>query len=259
MKSIKSIFLGVVYIVIFSLSLDATGKKDINWMINAVNHQKVLTQQILKEYAFKGMGHSYKDSSGKLEEYLIEYDEEVKELQKVLLKDTDAKKQLKDVIKIWVGVKEVFNSTPDKEKVEVLQKKVDKILGKMSRLMRTILSKSDKDISKMVSISGYQSVIIERMASLYMLKTWGVDDPKFNFKMKESMTFFTNSLYKMLDSKETSKENEKSIRKIMKYFKFFKVMNQSKKKYIPTLIYHKTSKIHSELDIVTKRYINKGK
>jgi len=111
----------------------------------------------------------------------------------------------------------------------------------------------------MVNISGYQAVIIERMSALYMMKTWGINDPKFNFKMRESITFFNNSLNKLIDSPKTDEENQKTIKLIMRHFKFFEIMNASKTKYIPTLIYAKTNKIHKNIDKITQRYITKGK
>jgi hypothetical protein len=227
-------------------------------MINAVNQQKVLLQQILKEYSFLGMGNTFKGSQGKLKKYLIAYTKSFTSLQSIF-KDTKSKEALEKSQMIWNSIEKDFHSTPAKDKTLALQKESDKILQEMSILMNVLLSKDKESKHDIVSIARYQGVIIERMAALYMMKTWGISDPKFNFKMKESITFFNNSLHKLLNSPQTTTNNKKKIKAVMRSFKFFEIMNRSKNKFIPTLIYKKTTKIHQEIKKITQAYINEGK
>ena len=242
------------------LSLEAKEEKDIRWAIAAVNHQKVLTQQILKEYAFFGMKNRFKNSKEKLKKHLLNYEEELKDLEVFLASNDEALKFLKEVRTIWEPVHKTFKNKPKKSEVGELQKKTDKILAKMSGLMKLLLKTSTEGDHEIINISGYQGVIVERMAALYMMKTWGVNDPKFDFKMRESITFFNNSLYKMLDSPLTTSKNKKTIKGVMRTFRFFEIMNRSKTKFIPTLIYSKTRKIHTEIKKITALYIkNEGK
>ncbi len=227
-------------------------------MINAVNQQKVLLQQILKEYSFLGMGNNFKDSKGKLKRYLTAYTKSFTSL-KGTFEDSKSKEALENAQMIWNTIEKDFHNKPAKDKTLVLQKETDKILQEMSILMNVLLSKDKESKHDIVSIAGYQGVIIERMAALYMMKTWGISDPKFNFKMKESITFFNNSLHKMLNSSQTTKSNKKKIKAVMRSFKFFEMMNRSKSKFIPTLIYKKTTQIHQEIEKITQTYINEGK
>jgi hypothetical protein len=243
--------------VLFGFTLEAT-ESDYSKMINTVNNQKVLTQQILKEYAFSGMGNNFGNSVNKLNGYIDKYNEEAKALETSLV-DADAKKYLAESQALWIPIEKIFREKADKTEVAHLQNETDKILVKMSAIMTILLSKSSESKYTIVNISGYQGVIIERMAALYMMKTWGVSDPKFDFKMKESITFFTNSLHKMLKSNETTLENKKAIERVMRSFNFFEIMNRSHSRFIPTLIYDKTKKIHIEIDNITKSYIKEGK
>jgi len=257
MKKVKNIFKLIILIAV-STFLDARSSSDYNWMIDTINNQKVLTQQILKEYAFFGMGNTFGDSKDSLKKYLVAYENDIAELAKVI-SDVKAHEYIKEVNEIWLPIKKIFNEKPEKSKVAQLQKQTDKILDRMSKLMKIVLSKSVEEKSVIVSISGYETVIIERMGALYMLKTWGIDDPKFKFKMRESINFFKNSLYKMLNSKETNPTNKARIDKVMKEFKFFEIMNRSKTKFVPTLIYDKTDKIHKILTQITQEYIKEDK
>ena len=258
MKIVNYIIKSLSIILLLSFMLNAKESKDTRWTIDAVNQQKVLVQQILKEYAFLGMGNDFKDSKNKLQIHLNEYKSALNELE-VFLKDKEAKAHLGEAKKIWQSIEKYFAKKPSKENVILLQKHTDKILAKMSALMKNLLRKNPKGKHDIVSISGYQAVIVERMAALYMLKTWGISDPKFNFKMRESITFFNNSLYKMLESPQTTKSNKKTIQRVMRSFKFFEIMNRSKTKFIPTLIYAKTKRIHIEINKITQAYIEEGK
>jgi hypothetical protein len=231
--------------------------EDSSSMVDAVNQQKVLLQQVLKEYSFLGMGNNFKDSQSKLTTYLASYNQNFIRLENTL-KTADSSSALSSSKEIWTTIEKSFHGTPSKEKVLALQKKTDKILQELSILMKVVLNKNKKDSHDIISIAGYQGVIIERMAALYMIKTWGISDPKFAFKMRESITFFNNSLYKMLESPKTSSGNKVAIKKVMRTFKFFEMMNRSKTKFIPTLIYSKTTQIHTQIKKITQTYIQEG-
>jgi len=227
-------------------------------MVNAVNQQKVLLQQVLKEYAFLGMGNNFKDSKNKLKMYLEDYSTNFKVLESHLTAKT-ASSALAKSKNLWTAIEDDFLNTPSKDKILALQNKTDKILQEFSILMKSALNNNKKASQDIISIAGYQAVIIERMASLYMIKTWGITDPKFAFKMRESITFFNNSLYKMLESPQSSAKNKKAVKKVMRNFKFFEMMNRSKSKFIPTLIYAKTTQIHKQIQKITQTYIEEGK
>lgn len=251
----KFILKPLMIILLLSSAISAEDKLS---MVDAVNQQKVLLQQVLKEYSFLGMGNTFKDSKNKLKTYLKDYNENFVLLQKNL-PSKEASSALNKSKTLWSAIETEFQAKASKDKVLDLQQKTDKILQEMSILMKLVLSKNKKASQDMISIAGYQGVIIERMAALYMIKTWGISDPKFNFKMKESITFFNNSLYKMLEAPQTSPKNKNAIQKVMRSFKFFEIMNRSKTKFIPTLIYAKTTKIHKQIKKITQTYIEEGK
>jgi len=245
-------------LIILILLSSAISAKDTVSMVEAVNQQKVLLQQVLKEYAFLGMGNTFKGSKNKLKISIESYSKNFILLEKQL-KSKQASSALHTSKKLWTNIKKDFQAEPSQEKILSLQNQSDKILQELSSLMKIILDKNKKGSHNIISIAGYQAVIIERMAALYMIKTWGISDPKFAFKMRESITFFNNSLYKMLEHPKTSTDNKTAIQKVMRSFKFFEIMNRSKTKFIPTLIYAKTIKIHTQINKITQTYIQEGK
>jgi len=255
----KNIIKSIIMLCTMATITNANVMQGSSLAINTINEEKVLTQQILKEYAFFGMKNSFKNSKANLKKYLSSFDEGLEMLAMHFKDDNDAMKIINETNAIWSPIEIVFKAEPKQSAVKELQKKTDKILSKMSSLMKILLQKTKSESDNIINISSYQPVIVERMASLYMMKTWGIDDPKFNFKMRESITFFNNSLNKMLNSDKTTPSAKKMVEKVMKSFRFFEIMNRSKRKFIPTLIYSKTTRIHKDLNKITISYAREEK
>ena len=88
-----------------------------------------------------------------------------------------------------------------------------------------------------------------------MIKVWGVDDPKFKEKMDESMVLFKTSLVELEKSELNTEEITKLLAKVKRSFTFFEMMNKSKSKFVPTLIYKKSNDILENMNSATKAYV----
>jgi hypothetical protein len=102
-------------------------------------------------------------------------------------------------------------------------------------------------------------MLSQRMASLYMLKVWGIDDEKFKDKMEKSMELFKTSLEKLKKSKFNTEEINGLLSEVEKSFIFFEVMNKSKTTFIPTLIYKKSNDILKNMNKATHCYVVESK
>jgi len=94
------------------------------------------------------------------------------------------------------------------------------------------------------------------MASLYMLKVWGVEDPQFKTKLDETMKLFKDSLETLEKSTVNTPEITKLLAKVKRSFIFFEMMNRGKStKFIPTLIYKKSNEILKDMNSATGLYV----
>ena len=98
-------------------------------------------------------------------------------------------------------------------------------------------------------------MLSQRMASLYMLKVWGVDDDKFKEKMQSAMKLFKTSLQKLQKSKLNTSEITELLHEVEQSFMFFEVMNDSTETFIPTLIYKKSNDILKNMNTATGKYV----
>ncbi len=101
-------------------------------------------------------------------------------------------------------------------------------------------------------------MLSQRMASLYMLKVWGVKDPKFTQKMDEAMKLFKDSLDKLIGYNKNTAEINTLLNRSKKSFMFFEFMNKSKSKFIPSLIYKKSDDILKDMNKATNLYTEIG-
>jgi len=96
-------------------------------------------------------------------------------------------------------------------------------------------------------------MLSQRLASLYMLKVWGVgmDDSD----LKKAMEQFSAAQKKLEAFPKNTEEINKGLSAVKKDFMFFEVLGVSKsKKYIPSLIARSSNKITKKMNEVTKLY-----
>ncbi len=250
-------FKRLIYLLLFSVLFINTTYANSNEekkMIEQVNIQKILTQKMFKDYAFMGLGNDYKDSAKRLPKLIKKYEEGMDKLKEILTKDEE-KEILSNIQERWIQIKQMLSEHPNKDKIDKLQKKMDKLLLSYSSLMRYVIKRNPGELGKLIGLSSYLGVVLERMSGLYMMKSWGVKDPKFEFKMRESLNYFDNTLYDMENSEYTSSANRKRIEQLKKDFMFFRFMNKSQKHFIPTLIYDRTDAMQKVIHQITQDYI----
>jgi len=88
-----------------------------------------------------------------------------------------------------------------------------------------------------------------------MMKVWGIDDPQFKEKMNKAMELFKTSSQKLEKSELNTEEINKLLAKVKRSFMFFEMMNKSKSKYVPSLIYKKSNDMLKNMNTATQAYV----
>jgi len=242
---------------ILFLSMNIVLSAQINNIPDAINkagQQRMITQRMLKDYVLIGMNNTYGNPKEDLPLMVKLFDTNLQNLE-VFIKDSASLESLVKLRALWIPIKKSLLQVPTKEKVLSLQVDLEVLLEKAHKSTMLIVKSSGVSSSEIVNISGRQRMLSQRMASLYMLKVWEVNDDAFSVKLTKSMQEFKTAHKKLLASSLNTDEINVLLSKSGKAFKFFEMMDKSKsKKYIPSLINRSANKILTNMNTATNLY-----
>ncbi len=217
--------------------------------VNELSDICMYSQRVLKDYALVGMGVTYHDPKKDLDANIKTVDKYFKDIESHKLNDK-LMAEVTEVEKTWNEIKPEFEKAPDKAKMSELRKKVEAYTVRCEQVA--------EDLAKDTGIKGEHDVVLvaelglesQRMASLYLMKAWGVADAEYDKEVGQVVDE-TERIYQELlaaDEKLVSKEIKEKLQSTEKNFIAFSVMTKSKSgRFMPSAAEENASKIFDAL------------
>ncbi|WP_294951288.1 type IV pili methyl-accepting chemotaxis transducer N-terminal domain-containing protein [Sulfurovum sp.] len=243
----------VLTLLIVLCAAEAAEIKNLSQAVDVAGKQRMFTQRMLKDYAMIGLENPFGNPKKDLQKTMTDFEDHLDALI-AFNKDPKTDASLMKVKKMWTPVKAALKETPRKEKAAKMQEDLEALLKQSNEAVGLFAKQTGKESGEIINISGRQRMLSQRMASLYMLKVWGINDPKFKEKMDQAMKLFKTSLERLKASKMNTPEITALLNKAQRSFMFFEIMNRSQSKFIPALIYKKSNDILKNMNTATGLY-----
>lgn len=249
-NKILQIFILSTFIFSFASAIEI---KNLSVAVDVAGKQRMFTQRMLKDYAMVGMGNSFGKPEVDLKKIVALFEEHMNSLSQ-FTNDEATKKSLQEAKALWLPIKQKLTVEPTKESAQVLQNDLEALLKVADNSTKLFAKQTGKQSGKIINMAGRQRMLSQRMASLYMLKVWGIDDSQFRKKMSSAMELFKTSLETLTKYEHNTAEISTLLKKVKRSFMFFEIMNRSKSKFIPSLIYKKSNDILKDMNNATGLY-----
>jgi nitrate/nitrite-specific signal transduction histidine kinase len=224
--------------------------------INIAGKQRMITQRAMKDYALVGMNIDLGDPASDLEKLVELFDSSLDDLKGFSTTER-LNSSLADIDSQWQPVKVILMDKPDRARAAQLQEDLDKLLATCHGNTLLIAQSEHNSKGNIVNLAGKQRMLSQRMAALYMLKAWKLDDPKFREKLTNAMDEFSTAQKALETSPLTTDEIGTLLAKVKKSYAWFEMMGRSKSsRVIPNLINKSANSILTDMDKATALYAN---
>ncbi len=222
--------------------------------INQAGRQRMLTQRIVKSYCQMGQDVRYLVAEEDMEKAIALFEEQLANL-KDFATATPIQRTLGQVERLWQPVKEIATTEVSRDQVESLRALAEKLLAEAHKAVLQLEQQSGTSQGHLVNIAGRQRMLTQRMGNLYLLRSWGFDDPRYQADYDKAMAEFDAALKELMAAPENTPEINAELKKVAQNWAMFKLGNSGgKDRFMPALVVRMLDKILVQMNRITGMY-----
>ncbi len=227
---------------------------NINDAINKAGRQRMLTQRIVKAYCLVGQDVKPKQTTQELEQAVNLFDAQLRELKSFFPEDAITER-LDGISIAWRPLKELVTAPPTRANANLVRERAEEVLTYSQQLVSSLQRMSGTTRARLVALAGRQRMLSQRIAAHYLLKSWGLRNPKYDDAFSLALVEFKEALAKLQDSRANTLEISTNLKRVKSQFMIFEYTLKSRaKSSIPWTVSNASTKILAIMDNVVTMY-----
>lgn len=252
-KNIQAVFILIITCLFSGHAIAET--LTLGSAINKAGRQRMLSQNITKNYLSLGLNVKVAKSQKELDQSIALFEEQFQELEE-FSPTPKISSSLERVEKLWGEYRNLALSRYSQENAAKLLDYNNSLLASCHQVVLELEDFASRKSAVMVNVSGRQRMLSQRIAMYYFAHAIGFRDPNINKAFGTAKSEFYDGLIQLIAFEKNSPEIEKALNKVKAQWQLsivgFDLIDNGQ--YVPHIISVTTSGMLKRMDRITKMY-----
>ncbi|MNZ48306.1 hypothetical protein D3C78_660460 [compost metagenome] len=223
--------------------------------VNLSGMQRMLSQRIAKSYLMIGTEVRADEANVQLDQSMATFEKNHLALVEYAPNDT-IRSELGKAGGLWQRYRELALSSPDKQRAVELLGLSDELLAQCEKVVQLIERHTGNSNAWLVNRSGRQRMLSQRIAKLYLARSWHLPVNSLDEQFKQAVNEFGQALGELQNAKQNTREISAALSKADAQWQYSRVGFElsAEGRYVPTVIAITTESLLTQMQELTVAY-----